>query len=82
MAKKGQKFKSFDEETIQKVVNEEINKGKSYLELTLIMGALFKGQLDLLRYSHINKIISINQIVSLIIITISLLSIYIRQKYK
>ena len=30
MAKKGQKFKQFDEDLILKIVNEKINKGTSY----------------------------------------------------
>jgi transposase len=34
MAKKGQKFKIFDEEIIQKVVNEKIKNGKSYSYLS------------------------------------------------
>ena len=33
MAKKGQKFKTIDEELILTIVNEKIDKGKSYSEL-------------------------------------------------
>lgn len=53
---------------------------KYIIEITMIMGALLKGLLDYLRYSHLNQIISINQIVSLFIIIISLISIFIRYK--
>ena len=34
MAKKGQKFKQFDEDLILKIVNEKINKGTSYSQLS------------------------------------------------
>jgi len=34
MAKKGQKFKTIDEEAMLKIVKEKIDKGKSYLYLS------------------------------------------------
>ena len=34
MAKKGQKIKTIDEETMLKIVKEKIDKGKSYLYLS------------------------------------------------
>ena len=47
------------------------NKDKKYISyLTMILAALFKFLLDFLRYEHVSKLITVNQIFSIILIII------------
>ena len=56
---------------------------KNIIYITIIVGALLKGLLDFLRYSHINQIISVNQLFSILLIVITIiLYIYKAKKVK
>lgn len=64
---------------IRKVFNDKFDNVEFYI--SLIMCACAKFLLDFLRISHVNKIISVNQIVSLIFIIVSIVLLY-REKTK
>lgn len=57
--------------TINKIYNKY--KTEYIIEYTILLGALFKFLLDFLRYSHINKIFSLNQYISIITIIITII---------
>lgn len=50
-----------------KLKNEE-----NIIPITILISAFFKFSLDFLRYNHLEKLITINQIISIIIVLISL----------
>ena len=59
-----------------------IKKNKYIIEITLIICALSKFLLDYLRYDHVTKAITMNQIISLIIIVIGIIIIIKRNLKK
>lgn len=58
-----------------------INRKNKYItEITIITCAIAKFLLDFLRYSHIGIILSVNQIVSILFVIGSIISILIKHK--
>ena len=55
------------------IVVNIFKKNKSIIEITLLLCAISKLLLDYLRYDHINKIISLNQVFSLIVIIVAVI---------
>lgn len=64
------------------IINKIYNKYKTeyIIEYTIILGALLKFLLDFLRYSHINKIFSLNQYISIITIIITIIILIVKTK--
>ena len=65
---------------INKKTKKEKNKNK-IIGLTLILCSIFKFLLDYLRMEHVNKMITINQIVSLVFLIIGII-VLTKYKYK
>ena len=63
------------------IILNKYKNSKNIIYITIILSALLKFILDFLRYEHITKIITTNQIVSIIIIFITIL-IYIFNIFK
>lgn len=55
------------------------NKNKYIIEITIFFSALAKFLLDFFRYSHQNEVISVNQVISIVFIVISLIIFYYRK---
>ena len=55
-------------------------QSKNIIEYTVLISALAKFLLDYLRYSHINQILSINQIISLVLVVVSLIILSYKKK--
>ncbi len=55
-----------------------IKKYRNNIEVLIILCAIFKFVLDYFRYSHLKQILSINQIISLLIIFICLILLIVR----
>ena len=55
---------------------------KNIIYITIIVGALLKGLLDFLRNSHINQIISVNQIFSIILIVLVIVIFIVNKNRK
>ena len=58
------------------------HKNKYIIEITLITGATAKFLLDFLRYSHINRFLSLNQYISIILVIIAIVLIFIKRNKK
>ena len=56
------------------------NKNKNIISTTILLSAISKFVLDFFRYSHLNEVISVNQIVSIIFIIISIVFIFSKKK--
>ena len=54
------------------IILNKLKKNKHIIELTLIICALSKFLLDFLRYDHVTKIITTNQIISIVVIVIGI----------
>ena len=54
------------------ILLNKLKKNKHIIELTLIICALSKFLLDFLRYDHVTKIITTNQIISIVVIVIGI----------
>ena len=55
---------------------------KNIIYITIIVGALLKGLLDFLRNSHINQMISVNQIFSIILIVLVIVIFIVNKNRK
>jgi len=55
------------------LVCHKLRKNKNVLYITIIAGAIIKFLLDFLRYDHITKIITINQIFSVLLVLITIM---------
>lgn len=62
------------------IINKKYNK--NIISITLIVCALAKFFLDFLRYDHLTKMITTNQIISIILITVTFVNIVIRKLIK
>ena len=54
------------------VICNKLKNEKNIIPITILISAFFKFSLDFLRYNHLEKLITINQIISIIIVLISL----------
>ena len=62
------------------VLCNKYKSNKNIIYITIIICALSKFLLDFLRYEHINKIMSINQICSILLIVITIIHFFINKK--
>jgi len=64
------------------IILNKLKNNKNIIYITIFISAILKFLLDFLRYDHINKLITTNQIFSIIIIMVLILIIIIRKKLK
>ena len=57
------------------------NNNKNIIPITMLLSAISKFILDFFRYSHLNEVLSINQVISIIFVIIGI-SIYFKEKNK
>ena len=54
------------------VICNKLKNEENIIAITILISAFFKFSLDFLRYNHLEKLITINQIISIILVIISL----------
>ena len=64
------------------IICNKIRNNSKVIYITIIIAALAKFALDFLRYEHVSKIITLNQIVSIILIISSIVLLIIKRKSK
>lgn len=64
------------------IICNKLKNNKNIIYITIFISTIAKFLLDFLRYEHINKIITTNQIFSIVILIVLLIIIIIRKKIK
>ena len=64
------------------IVCNKLRNNKNIIYITSLIAAIAKFLLDFLRYEHINKLITINQIFSIIIIVVLIILYIVKNKLK
>lgn len=64
------------------IICNKLKNNKNIIYITIFISTIAKFLLDFLRYEHINKIITANQIFSIVILIVLLIIIIIRKKIK
>lgn len=64
------------------IVCNKLKNNKNIIYITIFISTIAKFLLDFLRYEHINKIITTNQIFSIVILIVLLILIIIRKRIK